>query len=152
MTQYIDKSAIVAEIDSILNETNYKPFTNEVLGERNVCKDIKDLLDTLEVIEFQKKKLYVVTRCEEHSDYVEEAFFSEKKAEEYCKQFEGNEDAYGRDITEIEVDCPLEVKEVDLEKEMGKYLDANDIQFMHQVKLLDFAKHFFELGLKAKVE
>ena len=44
----------------------------------------------------------------------------------------------------------IEVKDVDLEKELGKYLDANDIEFSHQIKLLDFAKHFFELGLKAK--
>ena len=44
------------------------------------------------------------------------------------------------------------VKDVDLEKEMGKYLDANDIEFSHQIKLLDFATHFFELGFKAKGE
>ena len=43
----------------------------------------------------------------------------------------------------------LEAKEVDLEKELGKYLDANDIEFINQIKLLDFAKHFFELGLVA---
>ena len=42
----------------------------------------------------------------------------------------------------------LEVKEVDLEKELGKYLDGNDIEFSYQIKLLDFAKHFYELGLK----
>lgn len=40
-----------------------------------------------------------------------------------------------------------ETKEVDLEKELGKYLDANDIEFSHQIKLLDFAKHFYELGI-----
>ena len=44
----------------------------------------------------------------------------------------------------------LEMKEVDLEKEIEKYLDTNDIEFSHQIKLFDFAKHFFELGLKAK--
>jgi len=44
----------------------------------------------------------------------------------------------------------LEVKEVDLEKEMGKYLDVNDIEFGYQIKLLDFATHFYELGLKAR--
>ena len=38
----------------------------------------------------------------------------------------------------------------DLEKEIGKYLDANDIEFGHQIKLFDIAKHFFELGLKAQ--
>ena len=39
-------------------------------------------------------------------------------------------------------------EKLDLEKELGKYLDANDIEFSHQIKLLDFAEHFFELGLK----
>lgn len=109
MTKYISKSAIVAEIEKLRDNCLFD------ICAYNMCGDILSFLDTLEVREFQKKKLYIVTRCEEHSDYVEKAFFSEKKAEEYCKQFEGNEDAYGRDITEIEVDCPLEVKEVDLE-------------------------------------
>ena len=49
MGKYISKSAIMAEIDFILNETNYKPFTDEVLGERKVCRDIKDFLNTLEI-------------------------------------------------------------------------------------------------------
>lgn len=40
----------------------------------------------------------------------------------------------------------------DLEKELGKYLDANDIEFSYQIKLLDFAKHFYELGLAQKGE
>ena len=44
----------------------------------------------------------------------------------------------------------LEVKEMDLEKEMGKYLDVNNIEYGFQVKLFDFAKHFFELGLKTQ--
>jgi hypothetical protein len=48
----------------------------------------------------------------------------------------------------------LEVKEVDLEKELGKYLDSNDIEFSHQIKLFEFAKHFFEFGMSVsnKVE
>ena len=44
----------------------------------------------------------------------------------------------------------LKVKEVDLEKEIGKYLDVNNIEYGFQVKLFDFAKYFFELGLKAQ--
>ena len=44
----------------------------------------------------------------------------------------------------------LEVKEVDLEKELSTYLEAvkatdEDIDFV------DFAKHFLELGLKAQI-
>ncbi len=47
----IDKSALVAKIKSIEYETNYEPFTDEILGKRIVCKDIKDFLGTLEVKE-----------------------------------------------------------------------------------------------------
>ena len=46
---------------------------------------------------------YVITRCEEHSDYVEEVFFNEDKAQEYCDQFKGNEDEYARHITKVKV-------------------------------------------------
>ena len=42
------------------------------------------------------------------------------------------------------------MKKVDLEKEIGKYLDTNNIEFGHQIKLFDFAKYFFELGLKVQ--
>jgi len=143
MEQYIPKAAIVAEIES--ERKFYLDKEEYDFGWNNALDKILFFIDTLEVKEFQKKKLYVVTRCEEHSDYVEEAFFSEKKAEEYCKQFEGNEDAYGRDITEIEVDCPLEVKEVNLEKEIirvskNEYFDFTDWK--------SIARHFFELGLQ----
>ena len=60
----------------------------------------------------------------------------------------------GRIWTEDELDFSInsESKEVDLEKELGKYLDANDIEYSYQIKLLDFARHFFELGLKLKGE
>ena len=61
-----------------------------------------------------------------------------------CSQFDT---AYNKVLESIDT---LEVKEVDLEKEIGKYLDANDIEFGHQIKLFDIAKHFFELGLKTK--
>ena len=46
---------------------------------------------------------YVVTRCEEHSDYVEEVFFDEDKAQKYCDQFKGNDNEYARHITKVEV-------------------------------------------------
>jgi hypothetical protein len=46
------------------------------------------------------KIVYVVTRSEEHSDYVEAVFCKRENAEKYCKQFNDNEDEYSRDITE----------------------------------------------------
>ena len=132
----IDKAAIVAEIENLIADESesIKSFehsknVSEVQRSNariSVLEYIHSFLDGLEMKEIQKKNLYVVTRCEEHSDYVEKAFFSKEKAENYCKQFEGNEDAYGRDITEIEVDYPLEVKDVVLEKlgEIARHLIA----------------------------
>lgn len=52
----------------------------------------------------EKKVVYVVTRCEEHSDYVEKVFDSKDKAEKYCEPFNSNENAYHRDITECVIE------------------------------------------------
>ena len=49
------------------------------------------------------KTAYVVTRSEEHCDYVEKVFFDKRKAEEYCKPFNEDKNSYHRDITKIEV-------------------------------------------------
>ena len=54
-----------------------------------------------EFLEWQKQQnIYVVTRCEEHDDYVEAAFKSRDKAESYCGQFVYHDD-YSRHITSI---------------------------------------------------
>lgn len=49
------------------------------------------------------QKVYVVVRCEEHSDYVERVFVDKEKADAYCKQFEGVPNEYSRDVEEMEV-------------------------------------------------
>lgn len=51
MTRYIDKAVIKAELERIEHETNYEPFTDEVLGKRFVCRSLLSFLDTLEVKE-----------------------------------------------------------------------------------------------------
>lgn len=53
-------------------------------------------------------------------------------------------------IDTLEVDT-LEVKEVDLEKELELWMVANadDAGYFNT---LEFAKHFFELGLKSQKE
>lgn len=51
----------------------------------------------------QYKTAYVVTRSELYYNEVEKVFFDEKKAEEYCKPFNENENSDPRDITKIEV-------------------------------------------------
>ena len=55
----------------------------------------------------EKEIVYVVTRSEEHSDYVEKVFGGKDgkdKAEKYCERFNSNENAYQRDITECVIE------------------------------------------------
>jgi len=172
MEQYIPKAATIEKVREIIKYAElyieYHHEKNDRLRysfehQRLVMYELLSFLNTLKVEEFQEKNLYVVIRCEEHSDYVEKAFFSKKKAEEYCKQFESNEDAYGRDITEIKVDCPhLEIKEVDFKKELiewhkkhfkkdGTFIGMSGFYLTNNSQM-DIAKYFFELGLKAKKE
>lgn len=56
MKQYIDKSALLADIERIENELNSEIFTDEFLGKRWFCKHIKSFLDTLEVKEVDLEK------------------------------------------------------------------------------------------------
>ena len=47
--------------------------------------------------------LYIVIRCEEHSDYVEKVFVDKDKAIGYCNQYNSNPREYSRTIEEMEV-------------------------------------------------
>lgn len=50
------------------------------------------------------RKVYVVMRCEEHSDYVEKVFVDNNKAVAYCNKFnQPTSDEYCRVIEEMEV-------------------------------------------------
>ena len=85
MAQYIDKSALVAEIERRRNE-----FINSLMTEQvHTLSDILDFIDT------------------------------------------------------------LEVKEVDINKEISQFIDANfeKAKIGHKLSLRRTAKHFFELGL-----
>ena len=59
-------------------------------------------------------------------------------------------DAYRNVLTIL--DDTLEVKEVDINKEISQFIDANfeKATIGHKLSLRRVAKHFFELGLKAK--
>ena len=141
----IDKSAVIAEINRVLNSYDQ----NEITSGRYALASLRDFIDTLEVkavdLDFQtfakemetvfalpssktenteeeplnweyaiakhffklglkaKGEIYVVTRSEEHADYVEAAFLSESKAEKYCKPFNEDENCYARNITKIKI-------------------------------------------------
>lgn len=49
------------------------------------------------------RKVYVVTRCEEHDDYVEKVFIDKSKAGSFCRQFVNNPNEYNRYSIEMEV-------------------------------------------------
>jgi len=53
MTQYIDKSAVVAEINRVLNSYD----TNEITSGRYALVNLRDFLDTIEVkeVDFEKE-------------------------------------------------------------------------------------------------
>ena len=48
-------------------------------------------------------RLYIVMRCEEHSDYVDKVFVDKNKAIAYCEQYNSNPREYSRTIEEMEV-------------------------------------------------
>lgn len=50
-----------------------------------------------------KPTVYIVTRCEEHSDYVEKVFLNESKAQAYCDKFKDKKNEYARRITKIDI-------------------------------------------------
>ena len=91
----IDKGKVVTEINRVLD--SYDP--NEITSGRYALINLRDFLETLE----EKHFVYVVTRCEEHSDYVEDVFLDKEKAEAYCKPFNEDEDSYHRDITKVKL-------------------------------------------------
>ena len=106
MKQYISKTALVAGIEKKKKLLPWGSCASQISMECN-CKneaydDVISLFDTIEVKELTPIA-YVVTRCEEHSDYVEEVFFNEDKAQAYCEQFNGNENEYARTITKVKV-------------------------------------------------
>ena len=70
------------------------------------CSSLECYLSALEMAKYkdlQYKTAYVVTRSDLHYDEVEKVFFDKEKAEEYCKQFNEDENSYHRNITKIEV-------------------------------------------------
>ena len=100
--------------EEIIRELAYKRFP-ENISYSTIIDQYKDYnLDSRSIFiegalqiaawkDEQYKIAYVVTRSEEHCDYVEKVFFDKEKAEEYCKHFNEDENSYYRDITEIEV-------------------------------------------------
>lgn len=102
MAQYIDKSALVAEIKGYIS--NYK----EIVAKTN--RNDSTWVDSVSMIE---SKIDVLQHLLAFLD-------------------------------------TLEVKEVDLDAELEHYKAEQNIKYEEDINMFEFAKHFFELGLKAQ--
>lgn len=115
-----------AKEDNNVNDERYCCVIDEIVPELTESEDgiiRKEIIEYLkdemaafpsESNDFQKwivwlekqskqKPVYVVTRSEEHSDYVEAVFLNEDKAEEYCKVYNEDANSYHRNITKIKI-------------------------------------------------
>ena len=122
--QYIDKAVIKVELERTEHETNYEPFTDEVLGKRFVCRSLLSFLDTLEV----KEEVFDIND-------IKDAFKS----------------GYDMGVLQTTKKMKSNTKEVDLEKEIelvkGDY-EQVDVAWNDDFDFI--ARHFYELGLKAR--
>ena len=172
MKQYIDKAVIKAELERIEHETNYEPFTDEVLGKRFVCRSLLSFLNSLEVkdpyeqcVQYDSIKAGIQAHAETYSFNIESLLFNQLTKEQqvlWRKEIEQACISGGEVGLELARDPRykenLEIKEVDLEKEIDNFMakewkgiEEEDKPFYDMIKndLSDIAKHFYELGMAA---
>ena len=161
MKQYIKKSALVAEVEKrikTLNEILIKrPISSptlEKLIEEN--KKVLSFIDTLEVKEVEEEPVSNDLEAE-FVLYLKHKFNIPQEGHK-LKTNGWRPSPY--DILDIakhfaQWQKKQEIKEVDLEKEVHSAADQYDINNNGNIyweDIVGFAKHFFELGLKAKGE
>lgn len=169
--QLIDKTTVVAEINrqhKILMQTDHTYGAQFVLGFRQACRQIIDFLDAFEVKKVDLEDEYMTDR----EIAMEKSILDETKVEYFAT---GNPTiaAYSEDNLRNQFDAgadwmkeqmikafakTLEVKKVDVEKEMNKEwnkcepIDEGmglEIASIEHEQFDNIAKHFFELGVKA---
>ena len=155
--ELIDKSAIVAEINRVLN--SYDP--NEITSGRYALIDLRDFLDTLEVkdpyeqcIQYSSIKDGIKAHAETYSFNIESELFNQLTKEQqklWRKEIEqaciSGGDAGVELARDIRYKENVEMREVDLGKAYDDFLESHrKTGYM----LFEVAKHFFELGLKMK--
>ena len=170
MKQYIDKSALVAEIERRIDEVNQIDKASYEVGLFDAYKIILSFLDTLEAKEIgvdlgdPQGDIGVKWVQEEPVSNDLEAEFVLYLKHKFNIPQEGHKlktngwrpSPY--DILDIakhfaQWQKKQEVKKVDLEKEIHNAADQYDINNNGNIyweDIVGFAKHFFELGLKAQ--
>ena len=172
MKEYIDKAAVVAEINRVLN--SYDP--NEITSGRYALVRLRDFLDTLEVKEVHdiwhdvsekpelEQPLLIIMkgthkdfrrhyrigcygkRANDIPTWVIAGCYSDSFISKWC---------YISDILQY----TSEAKEVDLKAELntwrhnhfhgGRDFEASG-EYLERITQLELAKHFFEIGLNAQ--
>lgn len=160
MEQYILKSDLVAEINKRIMDAPINCYGHQRVWAYN---DIKDIIDTIEVKDPYEKYIQyasiedgIKAHAETYSFNIESELFNQLTKEQQAlwrKEIEQACISGGEVGVELARDIRykenVEMKEVDLEKELNIYLEKvketdEDIMFG------DFARHFFELGIKTK--
>lgn len=168
--ELIDKSALVAEIERLREVQPFGAFqpkeqnkTDWLAGKLFTITILETFINTLEVKDPYEKYIQyasiedgIKAHAETYSFNIESELFNQltkeqqklwrKEIEQACISGGNVGVELARDIRYKE---NVEMKEVDLEKELNIYLEKvketdEDIDFV------DFARHFFELGIKTK--
>ena len=181
MAHLIDKDAVVAEIKRRKEESWLGSYTKEKGIIFDITNEILSFLDTLEVkdsyeqcVQYDSIKASIQAHAETYSFNIESKLFHQLTKEQqklWRKEIEQACISGGEMGVELAKDARykenLEVKEVDLEKELDKFYgmyrrDGQTFTLEDNKECVDwkvdcnpkfeksFAKHFFELGLKAQ--
>ena len=150
MAQYIDKNALVAEIERIKKEDYYNIHDEDDGFVRNALDKVLSSIDTLEVKEVDNMPNISFPQ---YKSIVEKVFGAGN-----LESWEYSEAEQLVLLAKEELLKDLEVKKVNLEKvfldEYSKFsndVDAMDYAFpIDLADYKDFAKHFFELGIKVQ--
>ena len=173
MAQYIDKDALVAEINRLIKKNELYLDDNvsvevryQKTGAYSVLCDIRHFIDTLEVkdpyeqcVQYDSIKAGIQAHAETYSFNIESELFNQltggqqalwrKEIEQACISGGYNGLDLARDPRYKE---NLEVKEVDLDKEYQEYVEEDPVynKLVNGIVGKSLAKHFFELGIKAQ--
>ena len=184
MAQYIDKDALVAEIERRCNffiQQSKKKITTDDSSCAIALRGLISFINTLEVedsyeqcVQYDSIKAGIQAHAETYSFNIESQLFLQLTKEQQAlwrKEIEQACISGGEMGVELAKDARykenLEVKEVDLEKELDKFYgmyrkDEQTFSLEDNEECVDwkvdcnpkfekaFAKHFFELGLKAQ--
>ena len=158
MTRYIDKDAIAAEIErlksiqlSIFSKGETEESCYKSLSCISVYNEVLSFLDTFE--EPTNEDLEEAAYKASLNNFVDPECLDDDELRnfDWIKYYE---QVFKTGALWQKQQDSIEKKEMDLEKEITQFLETYfpDARIGHKLSLRRTAKHFFELGLKAKGE